>query len=124
MFKVITATLILSSAIAAFAQTVPAPTIPQQIIYHHWPEQFVQWIGPELPYSMIVLYVDANASGGPLYQVMLTERATDKRVLYTNRQQPGDNATVTNIQFDRPANPGKDATYLLRFVDRDEQPVS
>jgi hypothetical protein len=124
MFKTITATLILSSAIAAFAQAVPPPTVPQQIIYHHWPEQFVQWIGPELPYSMFVLYVDANATGGPLYQVMFTERTTDKRVYYTNRQQPGEDAFVTNIQFDRPAHPGKDATYLLRFVDHSGQPVS
>jgi hypothetical protein len=124
MFKAITATIVLTSAIAAAAQTVPAPIVPQQINYHHWPEQFVQWIGPELPYSMIVLYADANAVGGPLYQVMLTERGTDKRVLYTNRQQPGGDAIVTNIQFDRPADPGKGATYLLRFVDHAGQPVS
>src|SRR5271156_5329836 len=107
MSKAITAFLLLSTACPAFAQTVPPPTVPQQIVYHHWPEQFVQWIGPELPYSMIVLYVDANASGGPLYQVMLSERATGKRILYTNRQRPGDEAYVTDIQLDRPANPGK-----------------
>jgi hypothetical protein len=123
MMKAITATLILGSAVAALAQTVPAPAVPQQIIYRHWPEQFVQWIGPELPYSMIELYVDPTAGATPLYEVALTERATGKRIRYSNQQQPGEEAYITNIQFDRPASAGKDATYLLRFVDHDEKPV-
>jgi hypothetical protein len=124
MFKAITATLILSSAIAALAQAVPPPTVPQQIIYHHWPEQFVQWVGPELPYSMFEFYADANATGGPLYEAVLTERATGKRIRYANQQQPGEEMYITNIQFDRPAAAGKDANYMVRFVDHSGQPVS
>jgi hypothetical protein len=124
MFKAITATLILSSVIAAFAQAVPPPTVPQQIIYHHWPEQFVQWVGPELPYSMFEFYADANATGGPLYEAVLTERATGKRIRYANQQQPGEEMYTTNIQFDRPAAAGKDANYMVRFVDHSGQPVS
>ncbi len=124
MLKALTTTLLLTCAVAAFAQTVPPPIAPQQIIYHHWPEQFVQWIGPELPYSMIEFYVDPNTGANPLYEVALTERATGKRVRYANQQQPGTEVYLTNIQFDRPASAGKDATYLLRFVDHAGQPVS
>ena len=60
-----------------------------------------------------------------------TERATGKRVHYTNQQQmvdidkrSGADAYLTNMQLDRPANTGTGATYLLRFVDHAGQPVS
>jgi hypothetical protein len=130
-----TVSLLLGSAITMAAQTaepvLPPPIAPEQIIYRHWPEQFVQWIGPELPYTMIELYVDANAGATPLYEVVLTDRATGKRVHYSNQQQmvdinkrSGADAYLTNMQFDRPANEGKGATYLLRFVDHAGQPVS
>ena len=52
-----TSLLLLGSALSLFAQTsatpVPPPIAPEQVIYRHWPEQFVQWIGNELPYTMI-----------------------------------------------------------------------
>jgi hypothetical protein len=125
MFKALTVSLLLGSAVSMYAQ-IPAPMAPQQIVYRHWPEQFVQWIGPELPYSMVELYVD-----GPLYDVVLTERATGKRVHYSNQQQmvdidqrSGASAYLTSMQLDRPANAGSGATYLLRFVDHAGQPVS
>jgi hypothetical protein len=129
MFKVLTASLLLGSAVTMYAQ-LPAPIAPEQIVYRHWPEQFIQWIGPELPYTMIELYVDP-AGTTPLYDAVLTERSSGKRVHYTNQQQMADiakrsgaDAYVTTMQLDRPANAGKDATYLLRFVDHAGQPVS
>jgi hypothetical protein len=129
MFKLLTTSFLLGSAVTMFAQ-LPAPVAPEQIVYRHWPEQFVQWIGPELPYTMIELYVDP-AGGKPLYEAVLTERSTGKRVHYTNQQQmvdidkgSGAEAYLTTMQLDRPANVGKDATYLLRFVDHAGQPVS
>ena len=86
---------------------------PEQIIYRHWPEQFVQWIGPELPYTMIELYVDPGSGATPLYEAVLTERATGKRVHYSNQQQmvdldkrSGADAYLTSMQLDRPANGG------------------
>src|ERR1700761_9405389 len=109
MFKLLTAVLLLGSAALMFAQ-VPAPVASQQIIYRHWPEQFVQWVGPELPYSMIELYIDPTAGTAPLYDAVVTERATSKRVHYTNQQQTADiakrsggEAYVTTMQFDWPA---------------------
>ena len=135
MSKFLTVSLLLCSAVALAAQTaepvLPPPMAPEQIVYRHWPEQFVQWIGPELPYTMIELYVDPGSGATPLYEAVLTERATGKRVHYSNQQQmvdidkrSGADAYLTNMQLDRPANAGTGATYLLRFVDHAGQPVS
>ena len=130
MFKVLTASLLLGSALTMYAQ-LPAPIAPEQIVYRHWPEQFIQWIGAELPYTMIELYVDPGAGATPLYDTVLTNRSSGKRVHYTNQQQmvdvakrSGAEAYLTTMQLDRPTNAGKDATYLLRFVDHAGQPVS
>jgi hypothetical protein len=117
-----------------FAQSaeslLPAPIAPEQIVYRHWPEQFVQWIGPELPYTMIELYVDPGGAATPMYDAVLTERATGKRVHYANQQRmvdidkrSGAEAYLTTMQLDRPENAGKGATYLLRFVDHAGEPV-
>jgi hypothetical protein len=135
MFKARSASLLLITAVSVCAQAaepmLPAPLAPEQIIYRHWPKQFVQWIGPELPYTMIELYVDPGAGATPLYEVVLTERATGKRVHYANQQsmvdvdkRSGGEAYLTRIQLDSPANVSAGGTYLLRFNDRAEHPVS
>ncbi len=130
MFKALAVSLLLGSASTMLAQ-LPAPVPSEQIIFRHWPEQFIQWIGPELPYTMIELYVDPASGSAPLYDAVLTERSTGKRVHYANRQEmvdidkrSGAEAYLTTMQLDRPANEGKGATYLLRFVDHAGQPVS
>jgi hypothetical protein len=133
MFRKFFVSLLVGTAISVFAQTaqVPAPLAPEQISYRHWPKQFVQWIGPELPYTMIELYVDPGTASTPLYEAVLTERATGKRVHYTNQQtmldvdkRSGGEAYLTRMQLDSPANAGAGGTYLMRFNDRAEQPVS
>src|SRR5580692_12511269 len=117
MLKVLTASLLVVSAVMMAAQktdaVIPPPIAPEQIVYRHWPEQFVQWIGPELPYTMIELYVNP-AGATPLYDAVLTERATGKRVHYSNQQQmvdidkrSGAEAYLTTMQLDRPDNAGK-----------------
>src|SRR6201996_8816070 len=130
MFKALAMSLLLGSAATVLAQ-LPAPVPSQQIVYRHWPEQFVQWIGPELPYTMIELYVDPGPGATPLYDAVLTERATGKRIHYANQQQmvdidkrSGAEAYLSTMQLDRPANAGKGAAYLLRFVDHAGEPVS
>jgi hypothetical protein len=133
MFKAVTASLLLGAAFSSYAQTaeLPPPIAPQQIVYRHWPEQFVQWVGPELPYTMIELYVDPAGGATPLYEAVLTDRATGKRVHYANQQQmvdidkrSGADAYLAKMQLDSPANAGTGATYLLRFVDHAGEPVS
>src|SRR5271163_4124450 len=133
MLKSLSASLLLCSAVTMAAQSaepvLPPPMATEQIIYRHWPEQFVQWIGAELPYTMIELYVDPGAGTTPLYEAVLTERTSGKRIHYSNQQQmvdiskrSGAEAYLTTIQLDRPASAGKDATYLLRFVDHAGEP--
>jgi hypothetical protein len=135
MSKAVTTFLLLCSAVSLFAQSgespLPPPIAPEQIAYRHWPEQFVQWIGPELPYTMIELYVDPGAGTTPVYDAVLTDRTTGKRIHYANQQQmvdidkrSGAEAYLTTMQLDRPANEGKGATYLLRFVGHAGEPVS
>src|ERR1700691_1316199 len=91
MLKFITASLLVVSAAMMAAQSaepvLPPPIAPEQIVYRHWPEQFVQWIGPELPYTMIELYVGPANDAAPLYEAVLTERGTGKRVPYANQHQ-------------------------------------
>jgi hypothetical protein len=134
MSKAVTTFLLLCSAVSLFAQSgesLPPPIAPEQIVYRRWPEQFVQWIGPELPYTMIELYIDPGAGATAVYDAVLTERTTGKRIHYANQQQmvdidkrSGAEAYLATIQLDRPASAGKDATYLLRFVDHAGEPVS
>jgi hypothetical protein len=134
MLKLFISAIVLSSAGAMQGQaaqpTLPAPIAAEQIQYRYWPEQFVQWVGSELPYSMIELYVDPTAKDGPLYDAVLTERATGKRTHYSNRQsmvdadkRQGAEAYLTQIQLDRPANPATGANYLVRFSDHTGEPV-
>lgn len=130
MFKTIAVAIMLGGTFSLFAQLAP-PLAPEQIVYRHWPEQFIQWLGPELPYSTIELYVDSGSTPSALYDAVLTDRATGKRIHYSNQQpmvdtykSSGAEAYLAKMQLDRPANPGSGATYLLRFVDHAGQPVS
>ena len=130
MLKKVTVSFLLGSALTLSAQ-LPPPIAPEQIVYRHWPESFIQWLGPELPYTMMELYVDPGAGPTPLYDAVLTDRASGKRIHYSNQQQmvdvdkrSGGEAYLTNMQLDRPASASSGATYLLRFVDHAGQPVS
>jgi hypothetical protein len=130
MLKTLTVAFLLGSAVTMSAQ-LPPPIAPEQIVYRHWPESFIQWLGPELPYTMIELYVDAGSGPVPLYDAVLTDRASGKRIHYSNQQQmvdinkrAGGEAYLTNMQLDRPASAASGSTYLLRFVDHAGQPVS
>ena len=136
------ASLLAASAVtAAGAQTAlvllpaPAPAAaspllpPAGLVYRYWPMQLVQFVGTELPYSMIVLDVDDRAKE-PIYDVALTERATGKQIHYVNRPElvaenkaRGGDAYLVRMQLDAPASPAKDAQYLLRFTNEKEQPV-
>ncbi len=117
-----------SLATAALAQTAPLPLAGVQ--YQYWPMQMVQFVGPELPYSMILLYVD-DREKAPRYDASLIDRASGKRVHYANvpalvaeDKAKGDDAYLVQMAFDQPASPGKEAQYLLRFNTEKGVPVS
>ncbi len=129
-----TCTLALSLLGLAATLPMPAQTAapilpPAGLYYQYWPLQIVQWVGPELPYSMILLYVDDRPKQ-PLYDAALTDRATGKRTHYVNTPQlaaedkaKGDEAFLTRMQFDSPASPAKGAQYMLRFNTEKNVPV-
>ena len=66
----------------AAATPLAPPMLPLLTSYHYWPVQFVQWVGTELPYSMIELDVDPKAAKQPLLYLTLTDRTTGKRIHY------------------------------------------
>ena len=131
-----------SLALSAFCTTVRAqqPAAPPAaeaaallplpgVHYRYWPLQIVQWIGPELPYSMIVLDID-NRDKTPIYDAELMPRGTGSPIHYTNSaeevaidQHAGMTVHQVPMQLDGPADPAKDAQYLLRFVADDNVPV-
>lgn len=129
--KMIATTLLIATSVA-FAQTptAPAPPVPPVMLsYHYWPEQFVQWLGPDMPYSMVEFVVDQNG-GKPLMELSLTDKTTQKRVHYTNDESVaageranGDETYVTKLAIDRPEAAGKDATYTIRAVLKDNLPL-
>ncbi|MFZ0270209.1 MAG: hypothetical protein WB524_13280 [Acidobacteriaceae bacterium] len=126
---------LLAATIAALpivlgAQTASSPTLPLAgVYYRYWPEQIVQWVGPELPYSMIVLEVDDRGKQ-PIYDVQLIPRAQGKPVRYTNSaeelaidQASGQDVHQVAMQFDGPSDPEKGAQYMLRFNTEKGTPV-
>ena len=114
-------------ALAAQSSTATLPLAG--VYYRYWPEQIVQWVGPELPYSMIVLEVDDRAKQ-PVYDVQLIPRGEGKPVRYTNSaaelaidQASGFDVHQVAMQFDGPSDPEKGAQYMLRFNTEKGTPV-
>jgi hypothetical protein len=117
-----------------YGQTAP-PAQAQGIMplpgvhYRYWPKQLVQWIGPELPYSMIILDVD-DRSKQPIYDFELIDKSGRNVVHYTNTaeeaaidQRAGLTVHQVAMQFDGPMDPEKGAQYLLRFNTETGVPV-
>ncbi|HUB17862.1 MAG TPA: hypothetical protein VL990_04460 [Acidobacteriaceae bacterium] len=119
---------LLALPLALGAQT--PPTLPLAgLYYRYWPEQIVQWVGPELPYSMIVLEVDNRTKPGIL-DAQLIPRAAGKPVHYTNSDEElaidkrgGLDAYKVAMQFDGPTDPSPGAQYMLRFNTEKDVPV-
>jgi hypothetical protein len=133
--KALSAAALALVPIALAAQTpAPAastPTLPLAgVYYRYWPEQIVQWVGPELPYSMIVLNIDDRAKQ-PIYDVQLIPRGEGgKPIRYTNSaaelaidQASGMEAHQVAMQFDGPSDPANGAQYMLRFNTEKGTPV-
>jgi hypothetical protein len=120
--------------VALWAQAAQPAAVPVTlplagVHYRYWSEQLVQWIGPELPYSMIVLDVDDRGKQ-PVYDVELIDKTGAKVVHYTNTaaqlatdQKTGFTVHQVAMQFDGPADPSKGAQYMLRFNTETGVPV-
>ncbi len=122
------ATLHAQTPVASTAAIAP-PMFPLIANYRYWPVQFIQWVGAELPYSMVELDVDPNGKHPMLY-VTLTDRASGKRIHYTDDDgliaaatAMGEEAHKTALAYE-PAdteNPG--AVTTIRFAMADGKPL-
>ncbi len=123
--------MLFSVAAGAQAQSkLAAPGPVSEVQYRHWPEQFTQWVGAEVPYTMLELNVDAANQPQPAYEVVLTQRSPAKKICYSNVQAvvdaesaAGSESHLANIQFTRPANSAVGAIYLLRFYNEKNTPI-
>ena len=109
--------------------TIAPPMLPLLTNYTYWPVQFVQWVGTELPYSMIELDVDSN-SKHPLLYVTLTERATGKRIHYTDNDglvasatAMGEEAHKTALAFEPADAETNGSITTVRFTMADGKPL-
>lgn len=117
---------------AATGSSAPAVSAARPLAgvhYRYWPEQLVQWIGPELPYSMIVVSVD-NRGKQPVYDAELVDKSGKEAVHYTNSaaqlaldKRVGLTAFQVAMKFDGPAEPANGAQYMLRFNTEKGVPV-
>jgi hypothetical protein len=114
----------------AAAASIPPPVPPILATYRFWPEQMVQWVGNELPYSMAELDIDESASK-PVYDFVLTDRATQKRIHYSNtpmvvaavKAQDAEAYLATDMKFVRPDAAVTGATYTLNLTLHDGKPL-
>ncbi|HEY0784981.1 MAG TPA: hypothetical protein VGD62_03860 [Acidobacteriaceae bacterium] len=130
--RVLLTIMLFSTSIWGQAQAAssPLPAPPAAVVYRYWPMQLVQWVGADLPYSMIVLEADSRGAK-PLYDVMLLDRAGQKAVHYTNQAAQlaidkaiGSEAYMVPMQFDMPSSAANGAQYQLRFVTEKSTPVT
>jgi hypothetical protein len=121
--------LVLPLLIHAQDAQLPASVPLPGVHYRYWPKQMVQWVGPELPYSMIVANIDDRGKQ-PVYDVQLIDKGGKSKIHYTNSteelaldQRAGFTVYQVAMQFDGPADPEKGAQYLLRFNTETGVPV-
>lgn len=105
------------------------PVAPFPFTFEYWPESFVQWIGSDLPYSLIEVYADRASPPGK-FEVALIDRASSRRTVYSNDQSlvnkakiKGDEAYFTPISLKAPQNSSKGSTYEFSFRSKDDQPI-
>ncbi len=130
--KRLTAALAAFASLALSAQTpaITPPILPLIAHYTYWPVQFVQFVGDELPYSMIELDVDSAGSKHPLLYVTLTDRTTGKRIHYSDNDAliasataQGDEAHKTAIAYEAADAEAVGAVTTVRFAMPDGKPL-
>ena len=122
-------------AAAPTAATTPAttaiapPLLPFTTHYRYWPVQYGQWLGTELPYSMILLEVDPRGKH-PLLDVTLTERPSGKRIHYSDDDgvlataaAMGEEAHKTAIAYEPADNDSSGSVTSIRFAMADGKPL-
>ena len=132
LFPLLLATL--AASLPQWAQTTSSsalqpPSLPVMLSYEYWPQQFVQFLGTELPYSMIQL--GENATGKtPVYDLILTEQSSGRRIHYTNNDDvllsakaTGSEAHKVEIRFQSDDAASTGSVSMLRLTLADGQPL-
>ena len=109
---------------------IPAliPILPLLIEYEYAPLSLIQWINDHPQYTMIEAII--NQTGTPLYQVILTEKETRRRVYYCNVEakvkelaRDGLEAHLAAIDFKTASNAEGPQGYGLALSDKRGRPV-
>ena len=109
MFKAVTASVLLCAAFSFYAQTAQLPPLiaPEQIVLPPLAGAIRSMDRPGAALYDDWVYVNPAGGATPLYEAVLTERATGKRVHYANQQQmvdidkrSSDGAYLTRMQLD------------------------
>jgi len=107
---------------------LPFPIVPLVLEYEHAPHYFAQWIGSSPQYSMIeAINIQAEP---PVYQVVLTNKASGERVYYSNSEakiksltRTGKKGVLTPIDFKVIENVAEQPTYAFAFSDEKGQAI-
>lgn len=115
------------ATVTASAQIAP-PNPGILMNYHYWPEQFVQFVGPELPYSMIAVEVAPGKK--PVVAVTLTGRSDHNRIVYSDSptvvaaaKAQGMEAHQTALAWEEADTQTTGSTSTLRMTLADGKPL-
>jgi hypothetical protein len=120
-----------SSAQAPGNQAVGSslPVLPMNVRFRFVPQYFVQLIYDDPKYSRIEALID-NDPKQPLYEIILADRTTAERIIYSNSQEMvntlrrgGKTAYQSNIQFAVSIQPDSISTYQFGLRDMSGQPI-
>jgi hypothetical protein len=110
-------------------ETVPTiylPIVPVLAEYEFAPQYFSQWI-KHPNYSLIEAISNKD---GTIWQIILTETETRKRVVYTNSKtqfeylkKEGKEVYLTNIDFKKTQEAGEQPFFGFAFADKTGQPI-
>jgi len=114
-------------ATAEHATMLP-PVAPLMVYYEFWPVQYVQFVGNELPYSMVMLNVQPGKK--PVYRLTLIDRKTQKGVVYSNNdgivmlaKARGGEAYKTSIAVDGADSDSNGSITTVRMALADGRPL-
>jgi hypothetical protein len=105
------------------------PVVPMNMRFHVVPQYFVQLINDDPKYSRIEALID-NDPGRPLYEIILADKTTANRIIYSNSQttvntlkRAGKAAYQANIQFALSTQTDSISTYQFGLRDISGQQI-
>lgn len=112
----------------AQSAAVPFPLLPLIAEYEYVPHYFMQWLNDHPQYAMI----EGSVSDGkqPVYSLVLTEKASRRRVTYSNLEEKvkgltgaGQEARLTKIEYHATSKFGQPPAHEFSFTDERGQAI-